>query len=109
VLGFIGLKMLLPLLAKVVAAGFHGLGYMAVGDVVRDVDIFRLHCIGVVGGGFVGRGRGVADLAGKRPTEESRINSYPDTTSPRKAVPFRATERARKLRQLFLEMVLKQP
>src|SRR5437762_2267741 len=38
VLGFIGLKMLLPLLAKVLAAGFHGLGYKAVGDMVRDVD-----------------------------------------------------------------------
>ncbi len=38
VLGFIGLKMLLPLLAKVVAAGFQGLGYEAVGDMVRDVD-----------------------------------------------------------------------
>jgi len=38
VLGFIGLKMLLPLLAKVVAAGFHGLGYKALGDMVRDVD-----------------------------------------------------------------------
>src|SRR5216110_2775967 len=38
VLGFIGLKMLLPLLAKVVAAGFHGLGYKEVGDMVRDVD-----------------------------------------------------------------------
>src|SRR5882724_1488264 len=38
VLGFIGLKMLLPLLAKVVAAGFHGFGYKAVGDMIRDVD-----------------------------------------------------------------------
>src|SRR5882672_9356890 len=38
VLGFIGLKMLLPLLAKVVAAGFQALGYNVLGDWVHGVD-----------------------------------------------------------------------
>jgi tellurite resistance protein TerC len=38
VLSFIGVKMLLPVLAKVLAAGFHALGYKALGDFVRRTD-----------------------------------------------------------------------
>jgi tellurite resistance protein TerC len=38
VLGFIGVKMLLPLLTKVLAAAFQGLGYKAVGDWLHGVE-----------------------------------------------------------------------
>src|SRR3979409_2620398 len=38
VLSFIGVKMLLPLLARVLAAGFQGLGYKALGDMIRGVE-----------------------------------------------------------------------
>ena len=38
VLSFIGVKMLLPVVAKLLAAGFHALGYLALGDLVRGVD-----------------------------------------------------------------------
>jgi tellurite resistance protein TerC len=38
VLSFIGLKMLLPVLAKVLAAGFQALGYKVIGDWVRDTN-----------------------------------------------------------------------
>ncbi len=49
VLSFIGVKMLLPLLAKIVAAGFHGLGYEALGDLVRGVDDIPIgYALGVV-------------------------------------------------------------
>src|SRR5438477_9006248 len=38
VLGFIGVKMLLPLLAKIVAAGFHALGYDTLASQIRRFD-----------------------------------------------------------------------
>ena len=38
VLGFIGVKMLLPLLAKVLGTVFHAVGYQAIGDWVHGVD-----------------------------------------------------------------------
>jgi tellurite resistance protein TerC len=38
VLGFIGIKMLLPLLTKILAAGFHALGYEALAAHTRGVD-----------------------------------------------------------------------
>lgn len=38
VLSFIGVKMLLPLLARMLAAGFHGLGYKTLGDVIGGID-----------------------------------------------------------------------
>jgi tellurite resistance protein TerC len=38
VLSFIGVKMLLPLLAKVLAPGFHALGYKALGDLVHGIN-----------------------------------------------------------------------
>jgi tellurite resistance protein TerC len=38
VLSFIGIKMLLPLLAKMLAPGFHALGYKALGDLVRGIN-----------------------------------------------------------------------
>jgi len=38
VLGFIGVKMLLPLLSRVTAAGLSGLGYRALGDRVHGFD-----------------------------------------------------------------------
>jgi tellurite resistance protein TerC len=38
VLGFIGVKMLLPLLSKILAAGFHALGYEALAGRIRGVD-----------------------------------------------------------------------
>jgi len=38
VLGFIGIKMLLPLLAKILAAGFQALGYETLGAHIRGVD-----------------------------------------------------------------------
>jgi tellurite resistance protein TerC len=38
VLSFIGVKMLLPLLSKLLATGFHGLGYTGLGDWVRGVN-----------------------------------------------------------------------
>ena len=38
VLGFIGLKMLLPLIAKIVAAGFHAIGFDSGASVANEVD-----------------------------------------------------------------------
>lgn len=38
VLSFIGVKMLLPLLAKVLAPGFYALGYKALGDLVHGIN-----------------------------------------------------------------------
>jgi tellurite resistance protein TerC len=38
VLGFIGVKMLLPLLSKILAAGFHALGYDVLAGRIRSVD-----------------------------------------------------------------------
>src|SRR5260221_1529293 len=38
VLSFIGVKMLLPLLSRITAAGIHGLGYRALGDRVHGFD-----------------------------------------------------------------------
>ena len=38
VLSFIGVKMLLPVLAKVLAPGFHALGYKALGDLVHGIN-----------------------------------------------------------------------
>jgi tellurite resistance protein TerC len=38
VLGFIGVKMLLPLLARILAAGFHALGYETLASHTRSVD-----------------------------------------------------------------------
>jgi len=51
VLGFIGVKMLLPLLARVAAAGLHALGYSTLGAYVHGVDdIPIVMALGIVAG-----------------------------------------------------------
>jgi len=42
VLSFIGVKMLLPVLSKLLAAGFHGLGYPGLGNWIRAANFFPL-------------------------------------------------------------------
>jgi len=68
VLGFIGVKMLLPLLAKILAAGFHGLGFEAPVPYLRSLkDIPIVFALGFVA--FVLLASVVASLMWPRPAD----------------------------------------